>query len=270
MRVNPSHNPWIEKVARAGYAAKGVIYALVGGLAVAAVVDAGSGSVGGGENAVQTIGQQTYGQFLLVLIGVGLFGYALWRFIQAYFDPENAQADRGGTLKRIGYVASGAVHALLGVAAFQMAFASGGGGQSGSKKTYLAELIAVDTIGPVLAVAAGVFILGFALYQLYKAATASFVDELKTHEMRGDTQKWVVRIGRIGLAARGIVFVLIGVGVVKAGLSANAGQARDLGEALREIGSQPFGAILLVLVAGGLAAYGAYQVTMAKYRRIPA
>lgn len=268
MRMNASpRNPWVEKAARAGFAAKGVIYALVGGLAIASVVSA-SGSVGGGQNAVRTIGQQSFGQVLLVLIGIGLFCYALWRFIQAYFDPENAQADKGGTLKRVGYVASGAVHALLGVAAFQMAF--GSGGQTGGQQTYLAKLIAVDTIGPILAVAAGIFILGFALYQLYKAATVSFTDELKTGEMPGNTQKWVIRVARFGLAARGVVFILIGVGVTKAGLSANAAQAKGLGEALREIGSQPFGATLLVLTAAGLAAYGAYQMVLAKYRRIPA
>ena len=123
------NRPWLEPAARAGYVAKGIIYALIGGLAIAQVVES-AGSIGGGRNAVQTIGQQPFGQILLVIIGVGLFAYALWRAVQAIFDPEDAQSDTGGTLKRIGYGASGAVHAMLGVAAFQMALGSGGGGSS--------------------------------------------------------------------------------------------------------------------------------------------
>ena len=270
MRANvSSRSAWVEKAARAGYAAKGVIYALVGGLAIASVVGAsGSGQVGGGREAVQTIGQQSYGQILLVLIGVGLLGYAAWRFIQAYYDPENVAAEKGGTLKRIGYVASGVVHTALAVAALQMAI--GSGSSSGSEDTYLAKLIGVDTIGPILAVAAGLFILGFAAYELYKGVTASFVDELKMGQMPHEARSWVVRIGRVGLIARGIVFILIGIGVTKAGLSASPSQTNSVGEALHEIGSETYGAILLVLVAGGLAAYGAYQVVLAKYRRIPA
>jgi len=260
-------HPWLEPAARAGYVAKGIIYALIGGLAIAQVVES-SGSVGGGENAVQTIGQQPFGQFLLVLIGAGLFAYALWRAVQAIFDPENAQSDTGGTLKRVGYGASSAVHAMLGIAAFQMALGSGGGGAS--KQTYLAELMTVDTIGPVLVVAIGLFVIGFALYQLYKGATLKFQDELKTGEMNGALRRWVPKLGRFALAARGVVFAIMGVYLVKAGFSSNPGQFKGVGGALREIGSESFGSILLLVVATGLAAYGAFQVIMARYRRIPA
>jgi len=268
--VNQIRNTsWVEKAARMGYAAKGVVYALIGGLAVATVIGgAGDGEVGGGQNAVQTIGQQSYGQILLALTAIGLFGYALWRFVQAYYDPENAQSDKAGALKRIGYVASGVVHVMLGVAAIQMATGSGGG--SGGKTTYIRELMLVDTVGPILTMAVGAFIIGFALYQFYKAATASFVSELKTHEMSRTAQTWVVRIARTGLAARAVVFSIIGVAVVRAAMNTNPSQVKGVGGALREVATQPFGAILLVLVAGGLAAYGAYQVTLAKYRKIPA
>lgn len=270
MRANvSSRSAWVEKAARAGYAAKGVIYALVGGLAIASVVGAsGSGQVAGSQEAVQTIGQQSFGQLLLVLIGVGLLGYALWRFIQAYYDPENEAAEKGGTLKRVGYVASGVVHTSLAIAALQMAI--GSGSRSGSEDSYLAKLIGVDTIGPILAVLAGLSILGFAAYELYKGITASFGDELETEEIPHEARSWVVRIGRVGLIARGVVFILIGIGVTKAGLSASPTQTNSIGEALRDIGAETYGAILLVLVAGGLAAYGAYQVVLARYRRIPA
>ena len=261
------NRPWLEPAARAGYVAKGIIYALIGGLAIAQVVES-AGSIGGGRNAVQTIGQQPFGQILLVIIGVGLFAYALWRAVQAIFDPEDAQSDTGGTLKRIGYGASGAVHAMLGVAAFQMALGSGGGGSS--KKTYLAELLAIDTIGPVLVIGLGLFVIGFAVYQLYKAATLKFQEELKTGAMSRSLRKWVPKLGRFALASRGVVFAIVGVFLVKAGLDSNPGEFEGVGGALREIGSESFGSILLVLVATGLAAYGAFQVVMARYRKIPA
>lgn len=109
---------WVEKLARLGYAAKGVVYLLIGGLALMTVFQEG-GSVGGGKNALASIAGGTFGQILLIVTAVGLAGYALWRFIQAGLDPENEGADGKGIAKRIGYVGSGLGHGALAVAAFR-------------------------------------------------------------------------------------------------------------------------------------------------------
>lgn len=265
--MTPQKPSWLEAAARVGYATKGIVYGLVGGLAVASVFGSSSGSVGGSRNAVQTIGQQPFGQILLYLVGAGLFGYALWRFVQAYYDPESSQRETGGTIKRLGYATSGAIHVALGVAAFQLAT---GGSGTGGRSTFFGDLIRIDGLGPALGVIAAVCILGYAAYDLYKAVSLDFAEKLRTRQMSPTVQRAVVIAARAGLTARAVVFGIIGVGVFRAAIQQNPGQVQGVGGALREVGSQPFGAILLVAVAGGLAAYGAYQLAMSRYRRLPA
>jgi len=264
-RVAGSKDTWIERLARVGYATKGVVYALIGGLAIKAAIGSG-GSVGGGRNAVQEIGTQPFGQVLLVLTAIGLFGYALWRFVQAALDPENNGTDGKGVIKRVGYVASGVMHTALGVTAVQMVTGGGGGG---GKKTWIAKLMAVDTVGPILVGAAGVFVLGYALYQVYKGWTMKFKEELRTGQMSQTEEKAATISGRVGLVARGVVFAIIGGYVLKAAATQNPGSAKSVGGALSEIASQSYGVFLLATVAIGLLAYAALQLVLARYREIP-
>jgi len=261
-RAANSQSEWIERLARVGYATKGVVYALIGVLALEAAIGSG-GSVGGSRNAVETIGSQPFGQALLVITGIGLFGYALWRFIQAGFDPEDSRA-----IKRVGYVLSGAAHTMLGVTAIQMVI--GGGGSGGSKKTWLAKLMAVDTVGPILVGVLGVVVIGYALYQVKKGWTEKFKEKLRTARMSRGEKKGATLSGRIGLVARGLVFAIVGGYVIKAAVTHDASSAKSVGGALGEIASQSYGVFLLAIVAIGLVAYAVLQFVMAKYRQIPA
>ena len=256
---------WIEKLARAGYAAKGVVYGLIGVLALMAAFGEG-GQVGGGQEAVRTIGSQPFGAFLLVVTGIGLAGYAIWRFVQAALDPENVGADAKGIAKRLGYTGSGLMYGALAILALQIGLGGGDGG--GSEQTYVAKVLA-EPFGQLLVGAIGVFVIAAGIYQLYKAYTAKFVRDLKTNEMSATERTWAERLGRLGYAARGVILPIIGFFVVKAAITYEPGQAKGIGGALATLASQPFGTILLIVVAAGLVAYGAFQLVQAKYRRIP-
>lgn len=266
MRAPSSAGEGVEKLARAGYAAKGAVYMTLGVLAVQAAVGSG-GKVTGGEGAVQQIGSQPFGAVLLVLTAIGLAGYALWRGVEAVLDPEHKGSDAKGLTKRFGYALSGLSHAVLCVMAIQMVTGSGGSGET--KKTLLADMMS-NTFGQVVVGLLGVFVIGVAIHQFVKAKTTEFAREMKTGEMSASMRKAAILTGRIGLAARGVVFSVMGYFLVKAAMNADAYQAKGLGGALQEIGSSTFGTILLAVVAAGLVAYGAYQVVLARYRRIPA
>lgn len=257
--------PWIERLARAGFATKGIVYGIIGVLALMAAFGQG-GQLGGSQSAIRTIGSQPFGTALLILAGIGLAGYALWRFIQGGLDPEHEGSDGKGIAKRIGFVGSGLMHAALAIAAFQLATGAGGGG---SQQTYLAQMMD-STFGRVVIGLVGLGIIGAGLYQLYKAYTAKFQRVLRTGEMSAAERKWSVRLGRIGLAARGVVFPIIGYFVLRAAIEYSPGTARDIGGALATLGAQAYGTILLIVVSAGLVAYGAYQLVMARYRRFPA
>ena len=258
-------SPWIERLARVGYVAYGVVYALVGALALQAALG-GGGETPSQEGALHQVLLAPLGRVLLGLIAVGLLAYAAWRFFQGILDPENEGGDPKGFIKRVDHTLNGLFHGALAFSAGQLALGSGSGG-GGSPQDWTARLLA-QPMGRFLTVTAGAVVVGAGLYQLYKAYRADFEDELKTGEMSARARRWSTRSGRLGYAARGVVFEVIGVFLFQAALQTNPEKARGLGGALQTLASQPFGPYLLGTVALGLVAYGAFMFVMARYRRI--
>jgi hypothetical protein len=263
-----AHSDKVEKLARLGYLVKGVVYALIGILAVMAAFGSG-GKTSGSRGVLGTIADGPFGQVLLVVIALGLFGYALWRFVQAFADPDHKGTDAEGIVKRVGYFISGVLYAGLGVAAVRLILGSGGGGGGSNADSWTAKLMA-QPFGLWLVGIVGALTIGFGLYQLYKAYQADFFDKLKTAEMSASERTWTKRTGRAGLAARGVVFCIMGVFLIEAALNANPEEARGLGGALDTLAAQPYGPYLLGVVALGLLAYGIYCGVNARYRKIPA
>lgn len=257
------NNPWVEPLARFGYAARGVVYAVVGLLAIQAAYG-GRGQTTGQEGALQRIAEQS--KFLLVLMAIGLAGYALWRFVQAALDPENKGTDPKGLAQRGMMVASGIIYGGLAITAARLASGGGGGGGEGTQG-FTANLM-TKPFGRWLVVLAGLAVIVSGLYQLKEAYTKKFRERLKLQEMNADEERLATRTGQMGLAARGIVFLITGWFLIQAGLRFDPSQARGLGGALETLASQPYGPWLLGLVALGLVAYGAYSFLEARYRRI--
>ena len=92
---------WIEPVARVGYAAKGVVYCLIGVIAVMAAVGMRE-RVADQRGVMKAILAQPFGKVMLLAMAVGLSCYTLWYFIQAILDPEGAGHDLKGAAKRVG------------------------------------------------------------------------------------------------------------------------------------------------------------------------
>lgn len=257
---------WIETFARAGYIAKGVVYLIVGILAAQAAFGTG-GQVAGSKNAIREIASQPFGQTLLILTAIGLAGYALYRFVLAVKDPKNKGSDTKGTTKRIGYAASGVTNLLLAFYAVQIVMGSGGGGSS--KQTYVAQLMS-QPFGLWLVGILGVIVAGVGGYHIYKALNEKFMEKYNTGEMSSTERTWARRLGKWGITARGIVFGIIGVFLVRAAMTADPSKTKGLGGALQTLAEQSYGPWLLGFVALGLAAYGVYCFSHAKYRQIEA
>ena len=254
-----------ERLARAGYAAYGTVYVLVGVLAVQAALG-GDGKTTSQEGALRSVLLAPLGRVLLGIIVIGLLAYATWRLFQGMLDPENEGRDAKGIVKRVDHVLNGLFHAALAFSAGQLVLGSGGG-DGGSPDDWTARLMA-QPFGRWLTVVVGAVIVGVGIYQLYKAYRADFRDELKSGEMSAWEKAWATRSGRLGYAARGVVFGVIGVYLVQAALQADPDETRGLGGALQILARQPFGRYLLGAVAIGLVAYGVFMFVMALYRRI--
>jgi hypothetical protein len=257
----------VEKLGRAGYAALGVVYLLIGIVAAKAAID-GGGHVPSQRGAVSEISAQPVGQVLLVLIGIGLMGYALWRLLAAVFDIEHAGRGAKGVGKRVGYAATAIVNGAAGWTALQMATGIGYHGSSGVQ-TWAAQVMA-EPFGALVIGLVGVGLIVAGAAEIRQAINRSFVRELELSRLDPDERTWIIRMGRFGLAARGVVFPIIGIALVKAALNHDPGRAKGIAEALRDLGTTSFGMGVLLVVAVGLASFGAYCVILSRYRRMPA
>lgn len=261
-------NPWTTRYARFGYAAKGIVYGIIGALAAKAALGQG-GATTDRNGAIQAIYQQPFGKFLLAAVAAGLFGYALWSWIQAALDTEGKGHNLKGIIERTGYAVVGISYAGLALAALQLVLHRGGSGKSSdaSAQDWTARLLHAP-LGAALVVLVGLVVLGLALRQANYAYTASFQQRLDLHSLSTQARVGIVALGRWGMAALGVVFAVVGVFLIVAALRHDPHQAKGLGGALQALAAQPFGQLVLGLVAVGLIAYGAYSLVEARYRRM--
>ncbi|WP_134500478.1 DUF1206 domain-containing protein [Microvirga pakistanensis] len=262
---NPTRNP-VETLARLGYGARGVVYGLVGGLALLAAVGSG-GQTGGSRSALQTLLAQPFGRIWLFVIAVGLFGFCAWRIVEALTDADRRGSDMKGWAIRGAHLISGFIYGGLALSALNLALGRGsGGGEDQAAQDWTAWLMSkpfglwlVGFIGVAVA-ATG---LGFA-WKAWRGDVAAYL------AVPADKRGWVVSLGRMGFAARGIVFVIIGGFLVLAALHSSSAEVHGLGGALEALQQQPYGWVLLALTAIGLLAFGLYGLVQARYRHIDA
>lgn len=259
---------WMTLLARLGYTVKGVVYVVIGWLAVMLAIGHG-GKATDQSGAIQTINNLPFGKFLLVVVAIGLLGFALWSFIQALFDTEGKGRDAKGIASRIGYAVVGASYALLSYATFQIVVGTGSGGSNSTSKTQDGTaLLLKQPPGVALVIIAGIGVLGLAVYLFVKAYSAKFKSRLNLTDLSAQMRKLMINLGRFGYAALGVVFSIIGIFLIVAAFQHNAKQAVGLDGALQELARQPSGLFLLGIVALGLIAYGLYSFVEARYRRL--
>ena len=254
---------WMQALARVGFGAKGVVYLIVGALAM-------QGAVSDQKGALTEIAAQPFGRVLLGIVALGLLAYAVWRFVSGAIDPhDEADDDAKGVGKRVGYVASGVVYAALAVAAGRMALggSSGGGssGGSGDGAQHWTGVLLEQPFGRALVGLVALGVLVGAGYQLKQAVTAGFRENFRLGNMSATEDTWATRAGRLGHGARAVVYALIAWFLARAALADDENRAGGLGKALETLQEQPWGTWMLVAAGVGLVCYGAYCFVVARY-----
>lgn len=266
IRRTASH-PWFERLARLGYASKGLVYFIVGFLAAQAAFSMG-GRTTDTSGALSEIVNQPFGKFLLFLVTIGIIGYALWRIVQTILDPEHQgqKMDAKRIAQRIGYALSALAYAGLALTAVKLIMGSGRN-NSDTTEDLTAQILA-QPFGQWLVGLAGAMVIGVGFSYFYEAYKAKFRRHFKLDEMSQTELIWATRLGRFGIAARGIVFVIIGFFLIQAARLSDASQTKGLGDVLAILAQQPFSPVILGIVPLGLIAYGIYSVIEARYRKI--
>jgi hypothetical protein len=249
---------------RLGYFTRGVVYSLIGALALLWAFRQSGGRVTDGHGAIESIGEHPWGAPLLWAIAIGLACYCTWNLARVLFDPEHHGHDRHGVLKRCGYAVSAISQGLLALYTFQLTWGEAhGGGQHRS----IAKLLSLPG-GRIAIGIAGLCVIGFGVFELYRAYKNDIAKEYNGG-LPTQHRTMVCRVGRLGLAARGVVFPIIGVSLIAAAIGADPSEAHGFGEALHSIAHQAYGRVLLSIVAAGLISYGVHMFFMARYAQFP-
>lgn len=259
---------WMVRLARLGYATKGVIYLIIGALAAELAIGHG-GSASDQYGALHAIYDQPFGKVLLVIVAIGLLGFALRCFVQALFDTERKGHDAKGIIGRIGYALVGISYGALAFGAYRLVTGVEDEGQSSTTAAQeWTALLLKQPFGVALVILVGLVVIAVALYLFYKAYSAKFRFRLNLVTVHDTVRKLVIYFGRFGYAALGVVFSIIGIFLIVAALQHDPHQAEGLDSALKTLAHQPFGSVLLSIVALGLIAYGIFSLVEACYRRV--
>jgi hypothetical protein len=266
---------WLIRFGRIGWAAKGVVYLLIGVLAFTIAAKPFAPTADGQADpsgAVATIAQQPFGGVLMWVMALGLLTYAAWRIVTVLLP---ARLSTHALARRVGYTASALTYLALALTAVSLARRPGSSGGSGreSQDAQVAQVtrsVMEWTGGRWLVGLAGLVVIGVGLYFLYKGVSASFEDDLE-HRSVGPFSWTIIRtMGRVGWVGRAVMMALIGVFLVAAAIDYDPSEARGLDDSLRRVADSSIGVVLVYVVAIGLVLYGAYCIVSTPARRLVA
>ncbi|WKN44362.1 DUF1206 domain-containing protein [Tunicatimonas pelagia] len=259
----------IRKIARVGMFAKGVVYVILGVLTAMYAFGSG-GQKAGKDSALKFVYEQPFGKVLLAVLAAGLICYVIWRFVQAFRDPEDKGDDKQGIGNRIGYAASGVLYGVFAYEAIRMLFTSGSSGSGGSQKETIVSMLLGQPFGQILVGIVAVVFFGKAAYQIYRAVSGKYAKKVKDSELDYRVKDILRKAGYVGYVARGIVIAIIGYFFLRAAIESNPNAAGGTQQAFDFIqSSSTWGTILLGIIAIGLACYGVFMFVKARYRVLP-
>jgi len=249
-------------LARAGLAARGVIYILIGWVAVLVALGLSSQQADQ-QGALQLLAGKPYGRVSLWLLAIGFAAYALWRLSEAAFGVTGEGNGAGPRLKSLG---RGVVYASFVVLTIKVI--TGTQGNQSSQQQDLTAKVMQHQGGQWLVGIVGVIVVIAGLALVLEGLRHKFMKQLQTGQMNARTRRVVKWLGTIGTSARGVVFALVGVLVIDAAVTHHAAQSGGVDKALLTLQHQPFGKVLLILAALGLAIFGVYGLCEARWRKV--
>ena len=259
-------NPWLELLERAGYVVRGVLYVVMGGLALALALGIG-GTATDPTGTVVILTRFPAGKIFLVAVVIGLGAYAIWGFVRAIFDPLNRGHKAGGIMQRLGFAWSGIAYASIALFAMKLLVGSASAKSHDSLQANIAQVLSYPA-GKWIALALGVITVGVGIAQFVEAYRAISKHDLKRAEMTEAERKVVDTLGRLGMIARGITFTLVGWFVIQGALHRDPSKVHGYGGAFLFLLGQPFGRLMLGVVALGFIALGLHSFACARWVRL--
>jgi hypothetical protein len=259
-------NSWLELLERVGYVFRGVLYIVMGSLALGLALGIG-GKATDQSGSLATLAGGPLGKGMLLAFALGLGAYSVWGFVRAVFDPLHRGDDPPGIAERLGFAWSGIAYAGLAVFALQLFAGSGRAASQDSTQSTITKIFAYPA-GHWAVLAIGLVSIAVGLWQFIEAISARFKKDLKREQMTEAEVKFVVALGRVGMFSRGVTFTLVGWFILQAGLYRDPSRVQGFSGAFTYLLSQPYGHLLLAIVAAGFVALGAHSFAAARWIRL--
>jgi H+/Cl- antiporter ClcA len=256
----------IKIIAWIGFIAKGLVYFMVGLLALQTAIGVG-GKTAGTKQALEEFIYQPLGSILLIGCMIGLFSHALWKILQSIVDPENRAKSKEVLLLRVVDFFTGILYLSFSYAAWQIFQGLNIQSDSESTEVWVGRILELP-FGKWLVLLIAFIIMIAGIYQFYTAYRANFDYRFDIKNMNKKERVALRKIGQIGISAWGIVYCMVGILLYKAAISFNAEEAGGLDDALNALSEQPFGIWILGITAAGLMIYGIYLLILSYYHKI--
>lgn len=261
-----AESDWLQRLARGGLAARGLVYIVIGFLGVQVALGHKQERADK-QGALQAVVRQPLGKVLVLGLAVGFAGYALWRFVEAATGPPNEDDARKAVVKRVFYAARGVLYTTFCISAVRVLLQSNKPSDSNAQATWTGRVLNWPG-GTWLVALTGLAVIVGGAYVGWRGISRKFRKHLKSAQMSRIERRWILRTGTVGMLARMMVTVLIGVFLIGAALQHAPDKSVGIDGALKSLADRPYGPPLLIIVAIGLAAYGVYSFGEARYRRV--
>jgi hypothetical protein len=259
-----ARSEWVGYLGRAGLAAQGLCFAIIGALAIGLVTGVG-GAETDPQGAFHALARSGWTRVLLVALVCGFVAYSLWRFAQAFFDRGGMGRDPSGLGRRAIQLCQGMLSALLAASAVRVLLGArtGPGGSQRATAGVLGWPGGTELVGlvaTVLLIIAGVM--------AYWALSRRFKESLTISEMSDGTERFVTACGIVGLSSLALVLAIVGWFLFKAAIEFNARDAISVGGALAKLSHRSYGSYLLSIVAAGFIVFGLFDFLQARFHKV--
>lgn len=258
---------WVRLYMRLGHGAKGALYGLIGLFAINDIVR-DQPIVSGSEAVLADLGRWPPGVGILWALAIGLLGYVLWRLLQASLNPgQSDPLSVRQVLQRCGYLCSGLTYLSIANTASKLALDLFVDFDDALED--VASALFEQELGPWMLLGIGIGVVAVGCLYIYGAASGGYINDFH-RDLARPIRKWVIVVGKVGITARGVGFVLIGAYLMKAAFLVDEESAGGLGNVFDELDEEPFGEYWLGAIAFGFMAYAVYMIIAACYRQFPA
>jgi hypothetical protein len=261
-------HPLVKKLARLGFYTKGVLYMVIGVLAILLVAGLRGGKIADPTGALGVIAQKPFGKILLIVFIVGAIGHGLWNILRGAADVDNVGKDWLGIAKRILFIGIGIFYIGLALTAWSILFSENVSDANGELPKTITTVLFALPLGAVLVFIIGLSIIGAGFHECYSGISGKFQENYRSWEIKGWHQTFITILGVLSFTARAVIFLLMGWFFILAAINYKAEQAAGLDGALLTLAQNSYGGILLFVTAIGLVCHGILAFYEANYRRI--